>query len=504
MSITTWTRLEPDIQTAQPELDLNDGVSGRVADPLWLLGRQWQLGELSGADAASPVTVDIAASSFPIDHLQTGTASIAYTPTSVPLEAIIEHDGRPADLRTRASGGAVFLDLLGESKLTAYQEKAADSYPLDGTAPDGDSLLHDLDSNTLASKLQVVQADSQAFASVCKTWAVWYRPRSNPRPNPAWIANRLEYQFSLQATVREGRLTIDAPEHLGGRIDWDAFTAQPPRPGATATPKAITARVAPTLLQIPGMPALAFWEMEDPGFDAGNIEAAPSDPARLLLVETALAYASDWFLVPLTLPAATLSSIDKLADTDTFGVTTLIRPADQVRPFAGWRMWSVSGLPYLLLPPPEIESLVADPLDQVVFMRDEAANLGWALSIIPRVIPASTPLPGPQPGADYLYIPMTSPPDGRTPLVLRETSGGRMLLQGILKGAPAPDPASLLGNKFQLHDEDLPDEGLRLDRRFELGRTPDGALHLWVSRVKRPGAKLPASGLDFDQLVAEG
>lgn len=503
MSITTWTRLEPDIKTAQLDLDLSEGLAARLADPLWLLGRQWQVGELSGQDAASPVAVDIAASSFFIDKAVIGATNLAYAPDSVALDAIVEHDGRPADMRTRASGGSSFLDRLGEAQLGGYQKKVLDNYALDSVSPDGDKLLHDLDSGALASKLGIAQADSQTFSSMCQNWAAWYRPRSNSQVNHAWIPDRLEYQFSLQASIREGRVTLDAPEHLGGRIDWDVFTARPPAAGTAVTPKNTVVHLAPTLLHIPGMPSLAFWEMEDPGFDPGRIESGPTDPARLLLIETSLAYASDWFLVPLALPVATLSSVDRFAVTDTFGVTTLIRPAAQVRPSEAWRMWTVSDLPYLLLPPPEIESLVADPMDRVLMTRDEAANLAWSLQIIPQTSPVATPPPGPQPGADYLYIPMTSPPDGREPLVLRETPGGRMLIQGVLRGAPAPDPNSLLGDKFQLHDEDLPDEGLRLDRRFELGRTPDGTLHLWISRVKRPGAKLPASGLDFDQLLRE-
>ena len=39
-----WERLEPSAR--DPEL--TPGLEARVHDPLWLLGRQWQLGELNG------------------------------------------------------------------------------------------------------------------------------------------------------------------------------------------------------------------------------------------------------------------------------------------------------------------------------------------------------------------------------------------------------------------------------------------------------------------------
>ncbi|MBL8972401.1 MAG: hypothetical protein JNK56_17575, partial [Myxococcales bacterium] len=35
--------------------DVAQGLQARLADPLWLIGRQWQVGELTGEDAASPV-----------------------------------------------------------------------------------------------------------------------------------------------------------------------------------------------------------------------------------------------------------------------------------------------------------------------------------------------------------------------------------------------------------------------------------------------------------------
>lgn len=46
----------------------------------------------------------------------------------------------------------------------------------------------------------------------------------------------------------------------------------------------------------------------------------------------------------------------------------------------------------------------------------------------------------------------------------------------------------------------MPDEGLTLRRRYELGRTPDGVLRLWVSREAAPGARMASSGLRFDAM----
>ncbi len=500
MSITTWSRLEPDTQTGQPALDLEEGVAARLADPLWLLGRQWQMGELTGEDAASPVTARITSSSFAIDSIQTPAGSSSYAAATVAAEAQVEHDGGAPDRRTRASGGVSFIERHLEGGFPSYREKALQKYPLDPACPDGDAILADFKTGMLKTRLAVTEGDAAGFDKIAKAWVAWYRPRAKRGANPAWVPDRLEYRFSAGVTVTEGRLTLTAPEHTGDRLDWDAFTAgEPAAGGPAAAPRTASVDAAPALLQIPGMPALGFWEIEDPRFDPGSIEAAPSDTARLLLVEAALAYSADWFLLPLRLPVASLNRIDSLAVTDTFGVTTLIPPAEQIRPHPGWRLWRVSDLPYLLLPPPATGFLAADPVEQIAVVRDEAANLAWALQVVPRAALPAPPEPVPGSG-DLTYLPMTTPPDDRIPMPLIESEEGRWLVRGRLAGQKADPVGELLSKDFRLRDEELPDEGLLLERRYELGRTPDGVLHLWVSRVKRTGARLPLSGLSFDRI----
>ncbi len=75
MSITNWTRLEPDTQTNVLDVDLAEGVTARLADPLWMLGRQWQMGELTGEDAASPVVAHLEASSYALTSVVAGDAA---------------------------------------------------------------------------------------------------------------------------------------------------------------------------------------------------------------------------------------------------------------------------------------------------------------------------------------------------------------------------------------------------------------------------------------------
>ncbi|MBC7925166.1 MAG: hypothetical protein H7039_05870 [Bryobacteraceae bacterium] len=498
MSVTTWTRLEPDTQTGEP-LDLAEGMAAKLADPLWLLGRQWQMGELTGEDAASPVVAEIKSSNFAIDTLQFGPRTVRFSVASTATEAEVEFDSGKANTRTQSSAGAILIDRLSEAKMApAYSAALLQHYPMDSVTPNAEAVISDLGAGKLHAKLGVAPTDRAAFDTVMRAWVGWYSYR-RPRSSYAWVTDRLEYNFTAGVNVPEGRITLTAPEHTGDRIDWYSFTASAPVSGSQAFPVVSTTEVAPALLQIPGMPALAFWEMEDPRFDAGRIEAGPADTARLLLIETALSYAADWFLLPLRLPVASMTKIDSLIVTDTFGVKTVIRPVEQIRPNPGWRLWEVSDLPYLLLPPPSVGFIAAEPVEKVVFVRDEAANLAWALQVVPQAPtpPAEAPATG---AGDLMYLPVVAPPDDRIPLLLTESDSGRTLVRGKLAGQKTGPAGDLLSRDFRLRDEELPDEGLILERRYELGRTPDGVLHTWASRVKRTGARLPSSGLAFDQV----
>ena len=522
MSVTTWTRIEPDILTGDPQKDLALGIMAEIADPLWLLGRQWQIGEWQGEDAGSPVTAEVSATSYAIDSLAIGNTTIPYQAANTPVDTLVEHDGGRADMAMRAAGGRAFLDELAEHKVRVYQNAARSAFgfaALDGTnvmeavliaasGVDGDRVLAAVTSGKITQALSVTQGDVPNFNAAVQEWTAWYGPRATAAVNPTWQTDRLEYQFSMSAALKEGRVTLSAQEHHGGRIDWDAFTAsafgsglaggQPSQPVVTR----LTAM--PTLLQIPGMPSPSFWEVEDAATDAERIEAGPSDTARLLLIEAALAFAPDWFLLTLRLPVGSLSKIDNLQMTDTFGITTTIRAAEEVRPDANWCLWKVTQgdgrLGYLLLPPPNISFLTSEPVEEVAMVRDEAANLAWALHRVPATPAQAVPVESGE-GA-LIYVPITALPDARAPLVLTESADGRFLVEGQLVNRPANAATDLMPASFRVRDEEVPDEGIILRRRFELGRTPDGMLWLWASREAAAGARMPTSGLRFDGIDA--
>src|SRR5678816_3978001 len=64
-TISAYNRLEVSPRTA----DFNRSLKAEIRDPLWMLTRQWQLGELKGEDAASAVTTEISRQHKEMDRI---------------------------------------------------------------------------------------------------------------------------------------------------------------------------------------------------------------------------------------------------------------------------------------------------------------------------------------------------------------------------------------------------------------------------------------------------
>src|SRR5687768_338439 len=95
MSIT-WARLEPRVRPDSPDGNLSRAVKAAVHDPLWLLCRQWQLGEFQGEDAGSPVVVQADVATAPITRFKPHGGAATDYDGSEPLEALVEREPAPS------------------------------------------------------------------------------------------------------------------------------------------------------------------------------------------------------------------------------------------------------------------------------------------------------------------------------------------------------------------------------------------------------------------------
>src|SRR5580658_2416221 len=141
-SVTIWNRLEP-----RSRVDgLASGLQARVHDPLWLLARQWQMGEFAGNDGGSPLTAQVQWTTAALDRYASGTAAPQTYDGNAPLESLIEREAvRPqqagTDLFQAAEAGLQFLRMLDAANLGRLRSAYVQQYPLAApAAADSDTL----------------------------------------------------------------------------------------------------------------------------------------------------------------------------------------------------------------------------------------------------------------------------------------------------------------------------------------------------------------------------
>jgi len=105
--ITAWNRVE-----ARPRsTDFGRSLKAEVRDPLWLLTRQWQLGELEAEDAGSPIDARLLTRRLSIDRVVVGAGAAHVYTDDVPLEAMVERERVPFTHALRVQAGQYFLKL---------------------------------------------------------------------------------------------------------------------------------------------------------------------------------------------------------------------------------------------------------------------------------------------------------------------------------------------------------------------------------------------------------
>ena len=156
-SITSWARLEPQCAGT----DIEPGLAARIHDPLWLMARQWQLGEYLGEDTGTPIVARWRGQVAMLNRCHLGAAqpntqiqTERYDGNRMPLETLVERQRiQPAasaapsaeGLRLAVEGGQHFLRLLraqptaggdyGEAFIAAYAVPAQTKESIVKTTP---------------------------------------------------------------------------------------------------------------------------------------------------------------------------------------------------------------------------------------------------------------------------------------------------------------------------------------------------------------------------------
>src|SRR6185369_16198103 len=109
--------------------DFTRSLRAEVRDPLWLLTRQWQLGELEAEDAGSPIDTRLLTRKLTIDRVQLGAGTPAAYDDSVPLEAVVERERVPFTHALRVQAAQYFLRLHTVALRNKYLPRYRNAFP---------------------------------------------------------------------------------------------------------------------------------------------------------------------------------------------------------------------------------------------------------------------------------------------------------------------------------------------------------------------------------------
>jgi hypothetical protein len=523
-----------------------------------------------------------------------------------PLEALTEAEpepgpGGPSRPLFAVQAGLHYRRLLrravGAGNLATYEQGLAQAYPvktalappaanpppaagqpplpqaadpallpyLAGQIPDGERLYADLaatlrppGSGTLPAAPPLGTASPAVVTSVAKEWLAWYDAVRGAElgATDTWRPDRMEYAFSIAAPGPDKETVLAAAELDTGRLDWHDFDllASGDVTGAAgvslgAVPADLPGGEAgivyagvPKPVRFRGMPSQSWWQFDDGSIDFGAVTAPVESLTTSVMVEFAMRYGNDHFLLPVQLPVGSVLRVDSLVVVDTFGEVLLVNPVAVVDGATGpFRLFehSVPGAsaprdPLLVLFPALGGVIEGMPVEEVHFLRDDAAELVWAVE---HTALGANGLPADR-AADALahFTPLTPTPNGAAalpvrryqlrsdveanwfPFLVTDPAAGNVLAMadvppldttppipptpvpwGRILAPFAPVPgAQGPGPGLPLPAEEVSPAGVQVRRAWRYARWSDGRQLCWVSRRVRPGTGPGASGLTFD------
>ncbi len=422
---SAWIRLESRCRSN----DLSRGIQARIADPLWMLARQWQVGEFNGEDAGSPIRLECKYATQPVDTFAANGVVQSYNSDEIPLETLVEWEIPKFDWQSLVRIGlewerriqAAFpdeatkiidlyrneyplrlpeneecdaLDYATRKFLKFMQGRVTDSKKLFDAFNNPEDSLPVYENAAKPIKTDI-NADIRAIIErLFEKYQEQYE-QPDPETSTAWRSGSLDYRFHLNQPKADEDLTnrktsLIAANYRNGDLDWHTFSTDGQVTENWTDHDAIV-RI-PTRLSIGGT-SLRWWAFENAQTDFGALDVAKPDLAKLALMEFALIYGDDWYSVPIPVKMGNLVKVDKLRVCNVFNEFEDITAARKVTGGQDkrWDLYSlcqfqdrdkVPDESILFIPPVAGFREESKPLEEVHFLRDEGANMVWAIEHI--------------------------------------------------------------------------------------------------------------------------
>ena len=513
-NFATYTRLEP----RPHERNLEAGFEAAIHDPVWFLGRQWQMGEHQGENASSPIWIKYNLRSRAITSIDP-----RFDPTIMPAEAIVESeidDWWTMGRRVR----------IGKRLAVAHPElKEQSNLLFVAPQPPYEHFQGQVDGRAVWRKRPPGIGDDDFGEEI---------PADS---TPAWIDEEMLYQQSAENAFVAADQRLVVQRHRGGRMDWHSVDAVPRAEGADATIEACEA--IPTQLQYPGAPANRWWQIEDAEVDLGGYAPDSAHTSTALLTELIFSHSDDWFLFPVSSKtghrAGHVVAIASIQVQDAFGRSYGSEETNAVgetlwqglQAPQDWTLFKVDGVAdgdpglaaqELILWHVAELPLESGALERVQFGLDEESNLLWAVerTVEGREVESwvvalpddeahprfnnGKPAGDARRAKEYAYVPAQGIVPFWHPYEISEVDGKRRLVQrGLVdlsrqKPAAMPAPQAEILQSKSILPLTIPSNGMELERRWQLARDMKGTPVLWIQRQRRTLLSPPARRLRFD------
>lgn len=418
-TVMMWNRLEGRPRTH----NFDKALKAEVRDALWMLCKQWQMGEFKGEDAGSPVFSKIKVNSSALSEYRLGNGSTQPIERNLPIETLIEQKMIPMErnaskisLDIRLQLGKYWSKLLKSKFLNAYLSKYIQSYgfsvpakdrstdyiyahkeelqqwqAISGRCIDGYEIIKIISVGESASK-DIILDDVAHEATIKKLGEhlLKYFENNFVQPhngNDAWLPDKIEYKASF-ADNNSNKNNLTAEEYYHGHLDWYAFNLESKNSLNVQNQHLDT--FIPTAVEFDGMPDKRWWKFEDHKTSFGDVSPSTTDLSKLLLIEFGLTFANDWFLVPFDLPIGSIAEIQGLTVTNNFGDNIWIEATEKggttLTNWSVFRQTSKESNKKLFLCPSAIKVQESNPIEEIWLIRDEMANMVWGIE---KVVPTS-------------------------------------------------------------------------------------------------------------------
>tara|TARA_R110000868_G_scaffold61059_2_gene185671 strand:+ start:7167 stop:8786 length:1620 start_codon:yes stop_codon:yes gene_type:complete len=523
--------------------DISESLSCRLADPLWMIARQWQVGEFDGEDAGSAILARVSTEWLPLD--EAGPPGHAAPLSGSAVEAVVEAESeavREDGIAYSIEVGTRLLRRLSLNGLADVRQKLCERFPfsqgaLDLPSEEDEEVLlaarNGIDGylvyryamqgggwRELLGDLTLTRAQQRVFSRIVDEWTVACQTKfeaSGAAQRDCWSVEALRYEAELSARSGNAKARLTSDDHVGGRLSWYAFDLAD-APSANGRDGRQTSVLA-TPGTFRGMPKPRWWEFEDSEVSFADLEGGEDEVAASLVTAFATVHSDDWMVVPVNVANNSLAHLSAVQVQDSFGEWHEIPalggrdPAPRV-----WRFFEQTSTageksqePWLLLLS-GVAATEGPVLEQVDFVRDEGANLCWGIERIvqsPLVYPlnrSKTVIPESE-EEDWTYRLRADVPMGWIPLVPQ--GEGTSFRRGRMAAWESPSDGAIGAilepwKATEINGSAIPDGGVRVTRRYQRVRTLDGGVKVWLGRDVRHGISPPRSFLRYDRLKVPG